>query len=54
MKQLREGQTLTVVEVSWPDFKPTITVEDEDGDLITFEIDPNGLPRTYEGSTSDI
>ena len=53
MKQLREGQKLTVVELS-PESPPTVTVEDEDGELITFDIDPRGLPRSYEGSTSDV
>ena len=50
LKELREGQTLTVVEVS----SNEITVEDDDGDYITFDIDPVGLPRTYEGSESEI
>jgi hypothetical protein len=50
LKELSEGQTLTVVEVSLKE----ITVEDDDGDYITFDIDPVGLPRTYEGSESEI
>jgi hypothetical protein len=50
LKELSEGQTLTVVEVS----SKEITVEDDDGDHITFDIDAAGLPRTYEGSESEI
>ena len=49
LKELREGQTLTVVEVS----SEEITVEDDDGDYITFDIDPTGLPKSYEGSESE-
>jgi hypothetical protein len=49
LKELREGQTLTVVEVR----SEEITVEDDDGDYITFDIDPVGLPITYEGSESE-
>ena len=48
LKELCEGQTLTVVEVSLKE----ITVEDDDGDYITFDIDPAGLPKSYEGSDS--
>lgn len=32
----------------------TITLEDKDGDYLTFDIDLKGLPKTYENSTSDI
>ena len=50
LKELHEGQILTIVEIS----SKEITVEDEDGDYIAFDIDPAGLPRTYEGSESEI
>lgn len=32
----------------------TITVDDGDGDLLTFDIQTNGLPKSYQHSTSDI
>ena len=59
-KQLEEGQTMKVVEVYYAPLPTemgrigTITLEDKDGDYLTFDIDPTGLPKTYEYSTSDI
>ena len=59
-KQLEEGQTMKVVEVYYAPLQTemgrigTITLEDKDGDYLTFDIDPTGLPKTYEHSTSDI
>jgi hypothetical protein len=62
-KRLEEGQIMKVVEVSWVEYdrgslglgvNGTITLEDKDGDYLTFDIDPTGLPKTYEHSTSDI
>ena len=60
-KQLEEGQTMKVVEVYYAPLQKhsaigigTITLEDKDGDYLTFDIDPTGLPKTYEYSTSNI
>jgi len=59
-KRLEEGQTMKVVEVEYDrgslglGVNGTITLEDKDGDYLTFDIDPTGLPKTYEHSTSDI
>jgi len=49
-KQLEPDQTLKIVEVNGL----TVTVEDADGDFITFDIDLRGLPHSYGGSTSEI
>ena len=51
-KRLEEGQIMKVVEVNWG--RKSITLEDKDGDYLTFDIDLKGLPKTYENSTSDI
>ena len=58
-KSINEGDTLRVVEVNCR-FLPgilhagTISVEDQDGDLLTFDVQTNGLPKSYQYSTSDI
>lgn len=53
------GLKLRVVEVNCRFFPNilhagTVTVEDQDGDLLTFDIQTNGLPKSYQHSTSDI
>ena len=59
MKAL-EGRVLKVVAVDFNvetndrGFLGEVHVEDEDGDLITFDVDPRGLPKTYKHSNSDI
>jgi RNA binding exosome subunit len=54
MKHIEPDQTLTVVEVEGHHGERgvilTVTVEDDDGDLITFDIEARGLPGSYASS----
>lgn len=58
-KSINEGDMLRVVEVNTQFFPGilhagTVSVEDRDGDMITLDLETDGLPKSYKHSTSDV